>query len=75
HDSWFPRAEWLGEAEADELHLLSDQPSRRLHSQLDASAHSRAGKIAGREPVMISEADAAARGIVTGDLVELSNER
>ncbi|MGV0912183.1 molybdopterin-dependent oxidoreductase [Martelella sp. FOR1707] len=75
HASWFPPAEWLGEAEADQLHLLSDQPSRRLHSQLDASAHSRAGKIAGREPVMISEADAAARGIVTGDLVELSNER
>lgn len=45
------------------LHLLSDQPERRLHSQLDATPYSRAGKVAGREPVYLSRGDAAARVI------------
>ncbi|MBY5986437.1 molybdopterin-dependent oxidoreductase [Roseovarius atlanticus] len=75
HACWLAPAEWLGAAAEDELHLLSDQPARRLHSQLDASAHSRAGKVDGREPVMINAADAAARGIADGDVVMLSNTR
>jgi biotin/methionine sulfoxide reductase len=57
------------------LHLISDQPVRRLHSQLDASPHSRGGKVAGREPIHISPADAQARGIAGGDLVEVFNAR
>jgi biotin/methionine sulfoxide reductase len=57
------------------LHMLSDQPHTKLHSQLDHSAYSLGNKVAGREPVMISPADAAARGIVDGDLVRIFNDR
>lgn len=77
HPVWREPLEWLGSVKAGQfpLHLVSDQPARRLHSQLDASAHSRAGKIAGREPVYMNPADAEARGIVAGDIVELFNAR
>jgi biotin/methionine sulfoxide reductase len=74
---WREPFEWLGHAKAERypLHLLSDQPERRLHSQLDPSPHSRRGKVAGRDPVYVNCRDAAARGIETGDLVELFNDR
>lgn len=77
HPTWFEPLEWLG-ADASEtwpLHLLSDQPARKLHSQLDASPHSAAGKVAGREPIYLNPADAAARGIADGDVVEVFNDR
>ena len=74
---WREPAEWLGAPQAARypLHLLSDQPARRLHSQLDHSPYSRAGKVAGREPVYLNAGDAAARGIADGDVVELFNDR
>lgn len=77
HAVWREPFEWLGHEKARTypIHLLSDQPERRLHSQLDASPYSRAGKVAGREPVYLNPADAAARGIADGDLVELFNDR
>ncbi|MDB4990677.1 MAG: Molybdopterin oxidoreductase, partial [Myxococcaceae bacterium] len=74
---WREPFEWLGHPLAARfpLHLLSDQPERRLHSQLDHSPHSQQGKVNGREPVYLSRQDAEARGIADGDLVELFNER
>jgi len=74
---WREPFEWLGHERVGQypIHLLSDQPARRLHSQLDHSAHSLAGKVAGREPIYLSPADAAARGIADGDLVEVFNDR
>jgi biotin/methionine sulfoxide reductase len=74
---WREPFEWLGSPKAERypLHLLSDQPSRRLHSQLDHSPYSQAGKVAGREPVYLNPRDAAPRGIESGSLVELHNER
>jgi biotin/methionine sulfoxide reductase len=57
------------------LHLISGQPATRLHSQLDNGAYSLSQKIQGREPVLIHPADAAARGIADGQLVELHNDR
>jgi len=77
HPAWLPPQEWLGAPEVERfpLHLLTDQPARRLHSQLDASPHSRAGKIKGREPVYLNPADAAARGIGQGGIVEIYNDR
>jgi biotin/methionine sulfoxide reductase len=77
HPVWREPFEWLGHPAAATypLHLLSDQPQRRLHSQLDHSPYSQRGKIAGREPVYLNASDAAARGIATGDLVELYNDR
>lgn len=77
HPRWYEPAEWLGGSAAERfpLALVSNQPSRRLHSQLDHAAHSRAGKVAGREPVLLHPADAAARGIAAGDVVRIHNER
>lgn len=75
--SWREPAEWLGSPVAARfpLHLISDQPARRLHSQLDASPHSMAGKPGGREPVFIHLDDAVKRGIADGDLVCVHNDR
>ncbi|MCH9673344.1 MAG: molybdopterin guanine dinucleotide-containing S/N-oxide reductase [Gammaproteobacteria bacterium] len=77
HPAWHEPVEWLGSDKASEfpLHLLSDQPKTRLHSQLDPSPHSQAEKIQGRQPVTIHPEDAAARGIGDGDIVRLFNER
>jgi biotin/methionine sulfoxide reductase len=74
---WREPYEWLGHDSALKFpfHLLSDQPARRLHGQLDPSPYSRAGKIAGREPVYLNSADAARLGIAAGDVVELFNDR
>ncbi|WP_306752180.1 molybdopterin guanine dinucleotide-containing S/N-oxide reductase [Paracoccus actinidiae] len=77
HPVWREPVEWLGAPRAARypLHLLSDQPGRKLHSQLDPSAHSASGKIKGREPIYINPLDAAARGIFGGDIVEVFNSR
>ena len=62
HPAWLPPAEWLGAEAAREwpLHLVTCQPAGRLHSQLDQS-NAREAEIAGREPVRMHPADAAAR--------------
>ncbi|WP_373320364.1 molybdopterin-dependent oxidoreductase [Virgisporangium aurantiacum] len=57
------------------LHLIANQPSTRLHSQLDVGPVSRASKVDGREPVTINPADAANRGIAAGDVVRIFNDR
>ena len=76
HAVWRAPDEFLGTATARHpLHMLSDQPSTRLHSQLDHSAHSRAGKVAGRQPITLNPHDAAARGIAAGDVVRVYNDR
>jgi len=77
HPAWREPPEWLGGAGRpdDRLHLVSNQPSRRLHSQLNHGRHSRAGQVAGCEPVRINPADAERRGIRDGQRVRLFNER
>lgn len=75
--AWFEPAEWLGSADAGKypLHLLSDQPGTKLHSQLDFSELSLSRKVAGREAVLIASADASLRGIADGDVVRVFNAR
>ncbi len=77
HPAWIEPEEWLGSDKAEKfpLHMLSNQPRHRLHSQMDFGAASQASKIAGREPVQIHPDDAAARGISDGDVVRLFNDR
>ena len=77
HPTWLEPAEWLGSAKADRypLHLLSNQPTSRLHSQMDVSSVSRASKLNGCEPLSLSREDAAARGLTDGDLVRVFNDR
>ena len=57
------------------LHLISNQPSTKLHSQYDLGTYSQSTRIKGREPVRINPRDAAARGIENGDIVKLFNDR
>jgi biotin/methionine sulfoxide reductase len=77
HPVWREPDEWLGSAAGRRfgLQLVANQPRSRLHSQLDVGAHSQSVKIAGREPVRMNPADAAARGLRDGDLVRIFNDR
>lgn len=77
HPSWLPPREWLGAEAADRwpLHLITTQPLDRLHSQMDPGALSRRNKVAGRERIGISVADASARGIRSGQVVRVFNAR
>ena len=77
HPVWTEPYEWLGGALAKEypLHLISNQPRTRLHSQFDAGRVSQASKVQGREPMTMHPADAAARGIADGDVVRVFNGR
>ena len=74
---WLEPEEWLGGPAAARwpLHLVANNPATRLHSQLDPGAASRAGKVAGREPLRMHPADAAARRLVDGDVVRVRNGR
>ncbi|WP_122564273.1 molybdopterin guanine dinucleotide-containing S/N-oxide reductase [Pseudomonas viridiflava] len=67
---------WLDKpAPAFALHLLSNQPKTRLHSQYDHGSYSRSSKIREREPLTMNPKDAQARGIVDGDVIKVFNER
>ena len=77
HPQWCAPTEWLGAEAAKEhpLHMITHQPARRCHSQLDHGSHSRAGKINDREPCRINPQDAAKRGIKEGSMVRIFNQR
>jgi biotin/methionine sulfoxide reductase len=77
HPAWLAPAEWLGSAAAKSfpVHLITNQPAARLHSQMDPGPVSAASKISGREPIRINTADAARRNIRDGDVVRVFNER
>ncbi|MFK8030156.1 MAG: molybdopterin-dependent oxidoreductase [Gammaproteobacteria bacterium] len=77
HPTWFDKVEWLGSARAKNypLHLLSNQPKTRLHSQYDHGSTSRDAKIKQREIVRMNPKDAEARRIKMGDIVRLYNDR
>ncbi len=75
HPVWLEPEEWLGNADQFSLHLISNQPTNKLHSQLDHGSVSRGGKIAGHEPVTIHPSDAASRQISDGDVVRVFNDR
>jgi biotin/methionine sulfoxide reductase len=77
HPVWLEPYERLGTPPADRhpLHLVSNQPTVRLHSQYDHSDASLATKVAGREPLRMHPTDAAARGIGPDDVVRVFNDR
>ena len=75
HPYWFEPYEWLGNVDEYPLHLISNQPTHRLHSQLDNAEMSQKNKIHGKEPVMINSKDASDRDIKNGDIVLLYNAR
>lgn len=76
HPTWLEPIEWLGNAtEAAPLHLISNQPAHKLHSQLDQGSVSKAARVSGCEPVLMHPADAAMRGLVDGQVARIVNER
>jgi biotin/methionine sulfoxide reductase len=77
HPTWLEPAEWLGSPAAARypLHLVTNQPRTRLHSQLDMGRVSQASKIAGRESLWMHPRDAAHRGLKEGDVVRVESAR
>lgn len=77
HPAWLEPVEWLGAQAAQKhpLHLVSNAPANKLHSQYDHGELSRADKLNGREPLRIHPQDAASRGISQGNVVRVFNER
>lgn len=75
HPAWMEPRERLGGHAPHPLHLVSNQPRTRLHSQLDHGATSVDSKVVGREPLRLSQLDAAARGVSSGDVVRVFNNR
>ena len=73
----FVTVEWLGSSLSEDypLHLISNQPRNKLHSQLDHGAVSQADRPNGYEPVYLHPLDAAEYGITDGDIVRVFNQR
>lgn len=77
HPVWLGKEEWLGSALARTfpLHLISNQPKKKLHSQLDFGRNSRDAKAQGREIIRMHPDDATKRHIKHGDIVRVFNSR
>ncbi len=75
---WMEPKEWLGSPKAATypLHMITKHPWWRRHSSYaNVDTLRWESKIDGFEPVLISPADAEARGIAHGDLVRVFNDR
>ncbi|QBY03305.1 hypothetical protein E2K93_02495 [Thalassotalea sp. HSM 43] len=77
HPMWYSEREWLGSkrAKAYPLHLISNQPKTRLHSQFDHGVTSVQHKIKGRERARLNRHEAGKRGLENGDVIRLFNDR
>jgi biotin/methionine sulfoxide reductase len=77
HPRWYDRVEWLGGERADTypLHMMSNQPKTKLHSQYDHGITSRKNKIQGRERARLNAAEAAKRGLADDDIIRIFNDR
>lgn len=75
HPVWIEPTEYLGTADDDQFHLISNQPKTRLHSQFDPGRVSQGSKIQGREPMTMHPEDANRFGLTEGDVVRLYNDR
>jgi len=75
---WIEPTEWLGSplTEKYPLQMMNKHPLWRRHSSYDnVDTLRKVSKLNGFEPVTINPADAAARGIQTGDVVRVFNDR
>ena len=68
-------SEFLGNAKPGQVHVVSPHPYNRVHSQMANADVRLEQNVKGRQHILISVEDAAAKGIKSGDLVELSNVR
>ncbi|WP_261859203.1 molybdopterin-dependent oxidoreductase [Photobacterium sanguinicancri] len=67
--------EYLGNAKSNQVHVVSPHPYMRVHSQLANSDVRKHENVQGRQYVLINDLDAQMRGIRSGQLVEIFNER
>ncbi len=75
HPTFIEPHEWLGDVGSYPLQLISNQPSTRLHSQLDHGSNSTDRKIEGREVARIHPTDAELRDLGNGDTIRIFNGR
>tara|TARA_Y100000817_G_scaffold101662_1_gene79495 strand:+ start:228 stop:2558 length:2331 start_codon:yes stop_codon:yes gene_type:complete len=76
HPVWIEPCEWLGQKNKKfHIHLISNQPKNKLHSQMDHGNYSKSFKVNDREPVEINPIDAKNKGLKNGDIVKLFNDR
>ncbi|WP_085901363.1 molybdopterin guanine dinucleotide-containing S/N-oxide reductase [Kiloniella majae] len=77
HPMWLEPKEWLRSSCAKKfpLHLISNQPATRLHSQLDHGKTSQENKVSGREAMTMHPDDALERNLEVGDVVRVFNDR
>lgn len=77
HPTWMEPVEWVGGAMADQypLAVVSKHNFHRIHSQMDNTWIRDLYKVADREPLFLNPEDASARGIATGDVVRVFNDR
>ncbi|RJT26243.1 trimethylamine-N-oxide reductase 2 [Buttiauxella izardii] len=75
HPTWLEPDEWAGNAQADQLQLLTAHPAHRLHSQLNYAELRTKCAVANREPVYIHPDDATKRAVKNGDTVRVWNDR
>lgn len=76
YPSWMEPEEFAGSVtEEAPLALVTPHPYYRLHSQLNNTSLREKYAVKDREPVLIHKDDAAARGIVDGDIVRIFNKR
>lgn len=77
HPVWIEPREWLGAplAATYPLHLLSNQPAHKLHSQYDLADSAARNKRDGREIIRMHPTDATGRGLAEGDIVRVFNDR
>lgn len=76
--TWLEPKEWLGDAKKTAkypFHIVSPHSRYRLHSQLNNSFIRKFAEVSDREPVLINPADAKERGLKTGDIVRVFNDR
>ena len=74
HPRWYEKQEWEG-AGRYPLHLISNQPRTRLHSQYNHARLSAESKLHGREVVRMNADDATRLNICSGDIVRIYNHR
>jgi len=76
HPTWMEPIERIGGPTTRyPLHIASNHPIYRLHSQLCGTKLRDAYAVAGREPCWINPQDASARGLRDGDIARAYNDR
>jgi len=77
HFAWIEPFEWLGSEKAKKYPFSVTTPHSRyrLHSQLNNSVIRNYAEVCAREPMLINVNDAKAKGIATGDVVRVFNDR